>query len=81
MSKSFKPCHHFLQGVHFAKILAEDHPKLSVEHKISAVPTFLLFLSGKQVDRLDGANAAKLSQMVKTNVLLYYTNVYLGVKH
>jgi hypothetical protein len=25
-------------------------------------------LAGKQVDRLDGANAAKLTQMVKNNV-------------
>ena len=54
----------------FAKILAENFPKISTEKKIAAVPTFLLFLSGKLVDRLDGANAAKLSQMVKNNVSL-----------
>jgi len=56
-----------LKGVSFAKILAENFPKISTEKKIAAVPTFLLFLSGKLVDRLDGANAAKLSQMVKNN--------------
>jgi len=57
-----------LQGIVFGKIAAEDHPKISVLHKISAVPTFLFFLGGKVIDRLDGANAAKLSLMVKNNV-------------
>ena len=52
----------------FAKIQAENLPKLSVQYKISAVPTFLFFVSGKQADRLDGANAAKLTQMVKSHV-------------
>lgn len=40
-----------------------------MDSKIAAVPTFLFFLSGKQVDRLDGANAAKLTMMVKNNVI------------
>jgi len=52
----------------FAKIAAENFPQISIDKKIAAVPTFLIFLSGKQIDRLDGANAAKLSQMVKNNV-------------
>jgi len=56
-----------LKGVLFAKIAAENFPKISIDKKIAAVPTFLIFLSGKQIDRLDGANAAKLSQMVKNN--------------
>ena len=54
----------------FGKLPAETFPKVSMQYKISAVPTFLFFLSGKQVDRLDGANAAKLTQMVKNNVKL-----------
>lgn len=58
----------FFQGVVFAKIPAETFPKVSMQYKISAVPTFLFFLLNKQVDRLDGANAAKLTQMVKNNV-------------
>lgn len=56
-----------LKGVLFAKIAAENFPKISIDKKIAAVPTFLIFLLGKQIDRLDGANAAKLSQMVKNN--------------
>ncbi|XP_046462686.1 glutaredoxin-3-like isoform X2 [Daphnia pulex] len=56
-----------LKGVMFAKIPAENFPKISMQCKISAVPTFLFYLAGKQVDRLDGANAAKLTQMVKNN--------------
>lgn len=56
-----------LKGVLFTKIPAETFPKISMQCKISAVPTFLFYLSGKLVDRLDGANAAKLTQMVKNN--------------
>lgn len=61
-----------LKDVSFAKIAAETFPKLSMNFNISAVPTFLLFVNGKQVDRLDGANAVKLTQMVKSNVSKVY---------
>lgn len=63
---------HFLfQDVIFTKIPAENFAKISMKYKISAVPTFLFYLNGNQVDRLDGANAAKLTQMVKNNVIAF----------
>jgi len=43
-----------------------------MQSKIAAVPTFLFFVLGKQVDRLDGANAAKLTLMVKNNVMTLF---------
>ena len=64
----------------FAKIAAESYPRISMDYKIAAVPTFLFFLSGKQVDRLDGANAAKLTMMVKNNVqplILLYLFIFI----
>ncbi|XP_054261186.1 glutaredoxin-3-like isoform X1 [Macrosteles quadrilineatus] len=53
-----------LKDVKFGKLLAEDIPEISMEHKITAVPTFLLLRKGKLVDRVDGANAAVLTQKV-----------------
>lgn len=54
-----------LKDVKFTKVLAEDFPEISMKHKIEAVPTFLLFRGGNQVDRVDGANAADLTQKVR----------------
>jgi len=53
-----------LKEVKFGKLLAEDMPEVSMEHKITAVPTFLLLRKGGLVDRVDGANAAELTQKV-----------------
>uniref|UniRef100_A0A1B6ISW9 Thioredoxin domain-containing protein n=2 Tax=Homalodisca liturata TaxID=320908 RepID=A0A1B6ISW9_9HEMI len=53
-----------LQGVKFAKLSAEDVPEVSLAFKITAVPTFVLLRKGTQVDRVDGANAAELTQKV-----------------
>uniref|UniRef100_A0A1B6FH87 Thioredoxin domain-containing protein n=1 Tax=Cuerna arida TaxID=1464854 RepID=A0A1B6FH87_9HEMI len=53
-----------LQGVKFAKLSAEDIPEVSLAFKITAVPTFVLLRKGTQVDRVDGANAAELTQKV-----------------
>jgi len=56
-----------LKDATFAKIEAERLPKVSMKHNISAVPTFLFFIGGKITDRLDGANASKLTQLVKSH--------------
>lgn len=60
--------HLFLQDVKFTKIVAEDFPELSLKYKIDAVPTCILFRSGNQVDRVDGANASDLTQKVRKHV-------------
>lgn len=54
-----------LKDVKFAKVVAEDFPEVSLKYKIQAVPTFILLRGGNQVDRVDGANAADLTQKVR----------------
>lgn len=49
----------------FYKCQAEDLSDISFKFKIEAVPTVLLFKSGKQVDRIDGADAANITTKVK----------------
>lgn len=49
----------------FYKCQAEDLSDISLKFKIEAVPTVLLFKNGKQVDRVDGADAANITSKVK----------------
>ncbi|RZC40796.1 Glutaredoxin and/or Thioredoxin domain containing protein [Asbolus verrucosus] len=51
--------------IKFFKCQAEDLSEVSLSHKIEAVPTVLLFRSGKVIDRIDGADAVKISEKVK----------------
>jgi len=55
------------KNVSFSEIEAESFPNISIKYAIAAVPTFLFFARQKLIDRLDGANASKLTQMVKTH--------------
>ena len=55
--------------VQFAKCLAEDIPEVSLKHSVSAVPTFVLLRQGKQVERVDGANAGDLTKKIKQSLL------------
>lgn len=56
-------------GVEFAEIMAESFPEISVEYKISAVPTVLLFVKGKEVERVDGLRTGRLTNLVRSYVL------------
>lgn len=48
----------------FAKIEAESIPEVSVQYKISAVPTFLIFKENNLVDTVNGANPAELTKKI-----------------
>lgn len=52
------------KSVHFAKLEAEIVPEISVQYKISAVPTFLLFKDNRLVDTVNGANPAELTRKI-----------------
>ncbi|CAH0394332.1 unnamed protein product [Bemisia tabaci] len=54
------------KGVKFAKIAAEDFPDLSMKYNVAAVPTFVFFKSGQDIDRVDGANAPQLTAKIKS---------------
>lgn len=49
--------------VKFAKIQAEDFPKISIKDGVSAVPTIIFYKNGKIVDRVDGANTAAMVEI------------------
>lgn len=45
--------------VDFIKVDVDDLSDVAAEYNIRAMPTFLLFKDGKQVDNVVGANASK----------------------
>lgn len=53
--------------VTFCRLQAEQLPELSMKHEIVAVPTVLLFRTGKAIGRVDGLNAAELTKQVKSH--------------
>ncbi|KAK8405322.1 hypothetical protein O3P69_001706 [Scylla paramamosain] len=55
-----------LKDVRFCIVPAEDLSEVSLKYKIAAVPTFLLLRGGQVVERVEGANAADLTNKVKT---------------
>ncbi|EEZ97918.1 glutaredoxin-3 [Tribolium castaneum] len=54
-------------SIKFYKCQAEDLSEVSLKFKIEAVPTVLLFRSGKIVDRIDGADPAKIADKIKAH--------------
>ncbi|KAG8227217.1 hypothetical protein J437_LFUL003423 [Ladona fulva] len=56
------------KDVKFVKIPAEEVPEVSLKYKVSAVPTFVLFRKGNEVDRVDGANAAELTKKINQRI-------------
>lgn len=51
--------------IKFYKCLAEELSDISLKYKIEAVPTVLLFRAGREIDRVNGADPAKISEKVK----------------
>lgn len=56
------------KDVKFAKIEAENVPTVSLKHKVPVVPTILLFRDSSSIDRVDGINAAALTEKVKRHL-------------
>lgn len=51
--------------IKFYNCQAEDLSDLSLNYKIEAVPTVLLFKSNKEIDRINGADPAKITEKIK----------------
>lgn len=51
--------------IKFYKCLAEELSDIALKYKIEAVPTVLLFRSGKEIDRVNGADPAKITEKIK----------------
>ncbi|KAJ0177738.1 hypothetical protein K1T71_006611 [Dendrolimus kikuchii] len=48
---------------------AESLSEISLQYKVDSVPTVIFFRNGSQVDRVDGADAARISSKVKAHSL------------
>lgn len=51
-------------NVKFLKLDAEKYSDLADKYKIETLPTFLFFKSGKEVDRVEGANVKKVEDIL-----------------
>lgn len=56
------------QSLKIAKCLAEDLAEVSLKYNVSAVPKFVLFRNGVQVDVLDGADPIQLNKKIQALV-------------
>lgn len=52
-------------AVTFVKINTEEQPDIASQHSVRAMPTFILFRDSKVIDRVQGANPAKLQALVQ----------------
>ncbi|KAL9267574.1 Monothiol glutaredoxin-S17-like protein [Drosera capensis] len=50
--------------VEFFRVEAEEQPEISEAYSVSAVPFFVFFKDGKQVDKLEGADPSSLANKV-----------------
>ncbi|KAI9318136.1 thioredoxin-like protein [Dichotomocladium elegans] len=51
-------------SLQFLKIEAENFPEISEEYEIAAVPTIIVLKGGKLVERVEGAKAAEVTNVV-----------------
>jgi len=53
-----------MQDVVFLKVDVDDNPDTAAKYSVSAMPTFLFIKGGTVVDRLMGANPARLQELI-----------------
>lgn len=51
--------------------MAEDFPETALKYNVSAVPKFVLFRNGVQVDVLDGADPIQLNKKIQALVTTF----------
>lgn len=52
--------------------MAEDLAEVSLKYNVSAVPKFVLFRNGIQVDELDGADPIQLNKKIQALVISHF---------
>lgn len=58
--------------------MAEDLAEIALKYNVSAVPKFVLFRNGVQVDVLDGADPIQLNKKIQALVPTF--NLLLSIK-
>jgi thioredoxin 1 len=57
-----------MDNVVFIKIDVDDNPDTAAKYNVSAMPTFVFIKGGEVVDRLMGANPARLQELIDEHV-------------
>lgn len=58
----------YKDNVVFLKVDVEEAEKVAEEYKVDAMPTFVLFKKGEEVDRTTGANLEKIKECIEKNL-------------
>ena len=61
----FKEMSEEITGVVFLKVDVDENPETAAKYSVSAMPTFLFIKGGEVVDRLMGANAPRLQELIE----------------
>jgi len=56
-----------MPDVVFLKVDVDENEDIAADHKVTVMPTFLLFKSGNKVDEFSGANETKLRELIVKN--------------
>ncbi|CAG2175181.1 unnamed protein product [Oppiella nova] len=51
----------------FLKVDVDENEDIATDHKVTVMPTFLLFRNGQKVDEFSGANESKLRELITKN--------------
>ena len=54
-----------IDSVVFLKVDVDENPDTAAKYSVSAMPTFVFIKGGEVVDRLMGANPARLKEMIE----------------
>lgn len=57
-----------MTDVVFLKVDVDENPETAAKYSVSAMPTFLFIKGGEVVDRLMGANAPRLQELIEEHM-------------
>ena len=65
IAPKFKGMSEEIADVVFLKVDVDENPETAAKYSVSAMPTFVFIKEGEVVDRLMGANADRLKEMIE----------------
>jgi thioredoxin 1 len=57
-----------MSDVVFVKVDVDENPDTAAKYSVSAMPTFFFIKGGEVVDRLMGANPARLQELIQEHM-------------